>query len=1496
MAQATVGTVNVVLGLDSKPLIAGVKAAQKTVETLSDSFDKIGQDASAGATKAEKAVQKVAQQTKQSLSKVEQAYAKASYGVDEFGLAYHQMAQKVARDSKKIEQASDSASRVGNKFTDMGSKMTSVGTKMSMALTAPMLLAGGQAIKTANDFEFSMQSIVAMVGLSEDKVADMGIAAREMAKQYGGSAVQAADALYFVASAGIDGATAMTVLEQSLKASAIGMGDTSIIADTVSSALNAYGIENLSAAAATDLMVAAVREGKMEADQLAGALPRVLPIASAMGVSFNEVGAAFAAMSRNGTDASEAATQIRGILGSLLTPTKEAEETMNSLGLSSQGLRQQIKEKGLLSALQTLTTAFGDNEQAQGLVFGNVRALTGIMSMFGAATESTTKIFDNLADNTGDADKAFQAMSSTGAFKMKQVMAEVKDAFISLGQVLVPIVVPALKMVATAFEKVMTAINALPNFMKTIIVVLAGLVAVGGPLLIMLGSLAKAWLALKAAMATQAFATAIAQFAAAGPILAGVAVAVVAVAAVWYSFSKNAQEAKDRQEDLTSALADAGDEAATLTTRVSALIEEYDLLRGKAQDNPLGANSGAEAFVLAELGAQGLSQAIADAGLTISNVTAATQDGTDSFAYYAKEMKTNTDTATQSQFQMEDMLRVLDDLGIANNTVAGSLINQYRAGKLNGTQLIASITALDEVADAFDDNREKLEENAKSLLTNTETVQGLSNILGAEFLNSLMAASMAEAEAAGNADVYQYTLEKVRVAADSVLNSLRPVTDAMVAEAQAATVSTNGLVQLNGVMNLLRLSSEDGKIGMLEVADSLKVVAQVAGNEMQMALINAQSASDTLTSSFADLGEGGREVELVVRKQMSEMVKLIGTVTSLGGKAEDVVPTLVRMYNNLLSNAEAAGYSRQEILNLIDQIGILDGLSPEIVAYFTMDVSEVKAQIAQVLRMFGGVQAGGSLEGRLKERLTFLNDVLIALESKPKRTGGGGGGSSKPDTKNDFAWVEGYVKDLAGFTNELISTDFRDALISGSAKDIGKALEATLDEATRLGLDKLPQFAGFIDKIKEQFGRLGNLADLKDSLTTQLDEATKSLNKLKSTLDDTAQAAGKFDSTIAGSQAPSNTLLDQALSAQDKYDELFSKSESLKQQQSDLAKGVSDAVLQPITARNPLGNTRKLLQQATMFRDNLTALRDKGFGPDIIGQVAQAGILEGNKIAKSLLNLSSGDIAELTKMRSDIAAIGAQAGEIAGSVVFGADIANANSELDAQRSLVRTLFADAVAQARTQFDAQKTLVDGLEASLATANTQMADLVYAIQVDLYNTMFGFLAGFNGGIDKLKGAPTNANTPTVSMPTAPTVPTAPAVSAPAMPDLPIGIDFGAIGREMNKKIATFKPGQKTDFNDGPLPNGGAIVNGYYLPPGLDFSGFHADGGVTTRASLGVIGENGPEAIIPLSRMGDFGGGDTYITVNVSGTVTSERDLVEQIRQGLIRSQKSGKALII
>ena len=61
-----------------------------------------------------------------------------------------------------------------------------------------------------------------------------------------------------------------------------------------------------------------------------------------------------------------------------------------------------------------------------------------------------------------------------------------------------------------------------------------------------------------------------------------------------------------------------------------------------------------------------------------------------------------------------------------------------------------------------------------------------------------------------------------------------------------------------------------------------------------------------------------------------------------------------------------------------------------------------------------------------------------------------------------------------------------------------------------------------------------------------------------------------------------------------------------------------------------------------------------------------------------------------------------------------------------------------------------------------------------------------------------------------------------------------------------------------------------------PGFGGKGFDvpnipmlADGGIVSRATLAVIGESGPEAVVPLSRAGEFGmGGGNNVTINVNG----------------------------
>ena len=389
-------------------------------------------------------------------------------------------------DAKHLNSSLGKASA---KLKNFGDKTTAIGRNLSTRLTLPLALAGGAAVKMSLDFEKSMTKITTLVGVAAEEVSKMSEGVKSLASEAGISAGEAADALFFITSAGLRGAEAMAVLEQSLKAAAVGLGETKTIADLSTSAINAFGSENITAAQATDVLVASVREGKLEADELAGAMGRVLPIASNMGISFNEVGAAFAAMSRTGTNATEAATQLRGILASILKPTSQAKEMLGDLGLSAEGLRSSLREDGLLSTLEILKQKFEGNDEAAQLVFGNVRALTGIMDLLGASVDTTRQIFENMTDVTGTTAKSFEDLQQSGAFKLEKAMATLKNTFTDLGGVIAETIVPVVIQIATKLTSLLKKFNGLDDSTKKVLVVFTALAAALPPLLIVIGSM-----------------------------------------------------------------------------------------------------------------------------------------------------------------------------------------------------------------------------------------------------------------------------------------------------------------------------------------------------------------------------------------------------------------------------------------------------------------------------------------------------------------------------------------------------------------------------------------------------------------------------------------------------------------------------------------------------------------------------------------------------------------------------------------------------------------------------------------------------------------------------------------------------------------------------------------------------------------------------------------------------------------------------------------------
>src|SRR5260370_1303885 len=124
----------------------------------------------------------------------------------------------------------------GSAFQGLGK----VGTMAFGALAVGALAVGAISVKMASDFDTSMTKVAALTGASRKEMDYLTKSVLDLAPAVGKSPRELADALYFVESAGFHGRAAMDILTVSSKASAAGLGDTKVVADAVTSAMNAY--------------------------------------------------------------------------------------------------------------------------------------------------------------------------------------------------------------------------------------------------------------------------------------------------------------------------------------------------------------------------------------------------------------------------------------------------------------------------------------------------------------------------------------------------------------------------------------------------------------------------------------------------------------------------------------------------------------------------------------------------------------------------------------------------------------------------------------------------------------------------------------------------------------------------------------------------------------------------------------------------------------------------------------------------------------------------------------------------------------------------------------------------------------------------------------------------------------------------------------------------------------------------------------------------------
>lgn len=369
-------------------------------------------------------------------------------------------------------------------------KMAPALKKIGMGMTAAggAIVAGfGLSMKEAADFETAMREVNTMMGLSDAEFTDFSKQVQALASDLGVDAVDSANALYQAISAGVPKENVLEFLEIATKAAIGGVTDTKTAVDGLTTVINAFKMPMSDAQKVADIMFTTVKGGKTTFDELSASLFQVAPVAAASGVSFEEVAAALATMTKQGVPTSVATTQLRQVMVSLQKPTADMQEVIGNLGYESG--QTMLEELGLADTLNLLRDATGGSNEQLMKMFGSVEAGQAVLALTGENAVTFAEDLDTMAGATGAATDAFDEMEKSASRQMESLKSAFKDIQISIGNVLLPILKDIVDKIKPIIESIKKWIAENPGLTKTIVLIVGavgGLLLVLGPILMML--------------------------------------------------------------------------------------------------------------------------------------------------------------------------------------------------------------------------------------------------------------------------------------------------------------------------------------------------------------------------------------------------------------------------------------------------------------------------------------------------------------------------------------------------------------------------------------------------------------------------------------------------------------------------------------------------------------------------------------------------------------------------------------------------------------------------------------------------------------------------------------------------------------------------------------------------------------------------------------------------------------------------------------------------
>lgn len=383
-----------------------------------------------------------------------------------------------------IKEVGNNISGLGEKVTGVGDKVSTLGGKMTATITMPVVAGGTAAVKEAKDYSSALAKMSTIADTTQTPLSDLDDSIMKLSDDTGISAAALAEASYDAISAGQSTEDAVGFVGKANVLARSGFTSMSTATDTLTTAMNAYGLSADQVSSVSDKLITTQNLGKTTVDELGASMGKVIPTAAMYGVNLDQLSAAYVTTTKNGIGTAEATTYINGMLNEL---GKSGSTTSNILKEKTGKSFSELMNEGynLSDVLQIIQNEADSSGMSLADMFGSQEAAKAAATITQHTTDFTSAVKE-LESSAGTAQKAFDTLeASDPSIQFEKTKTAIQNCAISIGQILMPIV----QQIAGKIQELVQKFRDLDPETQQQIVMIAAIAAAIGPLIVVIGTL-----------------------------------------------------------------------------------------------------------------------------------------------------------------------------------------------------------------------------------------------------------------------------------------------------------------------------------------------------------------------------------------------------------------------------------------------------------------------------------------------------------------------------------------------------------------------------------------------------------------------------------------------------------------------------------------------------------------------------------------------------------------------------------------------------------------------------------------------------------------------------------------------------------------------------------------------------------------------------------------------------------------------------------------------